>query len=61
MAKTVDISMDSIKEFFSSIPEKLTELWDKIMHYFQSITLYQQIAWGVLALGLILFILAFVL
>ena len=67
MAKTIDINMDTIKEFFSSIPDKLkelldklTELWENILANFEGITLYQQIAWGVLALGLILFILAFI-
>lgn len=72
MAKKIDINMDSIKEFFSSLPDKiktffeelpdkLTELWEKIITYFENITLYQQIAWGTIGLGLILLILGIVL
>lgn len=45
MAKTVDISLDSFKE-----------LWQKIVDYFTGLTLYQQIAWGAVGLGVLLLV-----
>ena len=53
MAKTVDISWESIKQGF-------TDTWEKIESYFESITLYQQIAWGGVGLGLVLVIVALI-
>lgn len=43
MAKTVDISLDSVQQ-----------LLEQIQDYFMGITLYQQIAWGAIGLGAIL-------
>lgn len=49
MAKSVDISLDGVKD-----------LWDSVVDYFNDITLYQQLAWGAVGLGLVLIIVAII-
>lgn len=53
MAKTVDISLEKVQQWF-------TDTWEKIISYFESITLYQQVAWGGVGLGLLLVIVALI-
>ena len=52
MAKTVDISMDSFKELLDKIEDFFLDLKDKFM----DLDIFQQSAWGAVALGFILVI-----
>lgn len=50
MAKTVEISMESLQRLLQQIQE-----------YFMGITLFQQIAWGAVGLGSVLVVFAAIL
>jgi hypothetical protein len=44
---------------FSNINNQLNELFGKVTRYFSGLTLYEQIAWGAIMLGVVLVLSSF--
>lgn len=52
----MNLDMDTVKDWFSDLGEKINDSIEQTVEYFQGLDQFQMIAWGAIGLGVILII-----